>query len=221
MRKTCLSFVVLAACGGGGSGTVALADFPAEYGAVYCAKAVECCTTAELEEQVLSSSEEECNQVFVGLLGTLLLPVLEDGVEQGRLIYHGDRIGDCIDALDAMSCDDFNSALSGSGFTGCDDPFEPLVDVDGECGTDADCISGYCSGDSTDLEGNFTYGVCAVAPTAGQPCDDFHCADGAWCDSGTCAEPQADGAACSSRDSCASGACNEGTCGDSTVCDGV
>ena len=220
------SFIVFAAGCGGGSSSVPPDQLGTELGEVMCARMAECCTTEEFMEQTLGAdSEEECRALYTGLVGGLLVPVLEDSIAAGRVVYHADRMGACLDTMAAMSCGEAVVAMGGDTlWGGCEDPFEGQVAVDGVCASDWDCVSEYCSGDSVDFDGNITYGVCAEPPTVGMPCDDFDCAPGAYCDSGagtpTCQALLADGSACGNEDECASGGCEGGRCGPPTVCDG-
>jgi hypothetical protein len=217
--------------GGGGGGAVPIAELGNELGAIVCPKMVECCTQMELEDELLGASNEtECEAFYAGFLGQLLVPVLEDSVAAGRLVYDGEAMRTCLDAYAAIDCADLPAALHAGGPGGCTDPFMGQVALGGMCANDVDCQSNLCDGGSTDFDGNITYGTCAEVPAIGQACVDGDCGAGAFCDyasAQTCQAQLADGASCGADGDCASGGCNgrmngqPGTCGPRMACDGM
>jgi hypothetical protein len=234
--KTCLvlSVVVVSACGGGGSsGSLDVDDLSSRVATVMCGQLNDCCTPDEFREETLGSADEaQCIQRYGGLFEGLLAGALRDSIAAGRVVYHADRAGACLDGYAAMSCLEFIRAREADGpFEGCSDPFEGTVAIAGACTDDMDCISNYCSGDTLDMNGNRLMGTCATPPAAGQPCDQFECGEGTYCQTGgqtpVCREPQADGAPCFDGDECASSGCNgagtstPGTCGQPMTCDGL
>ncbi|MEJ7604558.1 MAG: hypothetical protein WKG01_42290 [Kofleriaceae bacterium] len=226
MKLALVAVFVLGACDDGDSGrTIAVDDVPTEVASLVCAQLFDCCTTTEfMDETFGADTVAECEALYSGF-ANLIVTTLKDSIAKGRVIYHGDRLAACYDRLADASCVEYRSADQDS-FEGCDSPFEPKVANAGECGEDFDCTSGFCDGESIDFETQeITYGVCVTAPTAGQACIDSDCATGLYCDSGTCAAPQADGAACNDDDECASRSCNGtgidgGRCGAIMTCDG-
>ncbi len=240
MTKSVLAYLfglVLVACDGGGGGgddviegdPVPIDQIGEELGAVQCAKLLECCTTEEFMDQTLgAASRAECEEFFSAFIGTLLEPVIQDSVDAGRVEYDGVVMGGCVDVIAELSCAEFSASFGGDGpLGGCGDPFLALVVIQGECANDFDCTSGYCSGDEVDfMTGAITYGTCAVPRQAGEPCDDFECADDAYCDStgveDICENRRLDGADCTMGDHCLSDFCNDANlCGEQMVCDGV
>lgn len=211
----------LAACGDGGGGGVAIDDLDSELARVTCAKLVECCTTQEFMEQTFGAEDEtECRALF-GAFAGILVNVYKDSIAAGRLVYHGDRMADCVAAIEGQTCTEYAMVGDGDFATaGCENPFEGKVAAGGQCALDEDCTSGWCTGDSVDFEGNITYGTCGAAPGSGMPCEDFECGDGLYCEASTCAPQKADGMACTDDDECTSGGCNAGMCGVTMVCDG-
>lgn len=218
----------LAACsdGGSGGGTVSPDQLAGVLGHSTCSKLSACCTQQEFMDQTLGTTNEaQCEALIAGLVESVLSKTLKSSIDAGRVIYHADRMGDCIAVIDAASCTEYQALNNGSGSfvgSGCEDPFEGRVANGGDCANDFDCTSEFCSGDSTDTNGNITFGKCIVAPTAGQPCDDTECGGNTFCDGGTCATRKPDGATCSTKDECASNGCNgsPGSCGVSMTCDG-
>ena len=224
-RNQALTLLIgIAACGGG-SGGVSPSELGGAIATASCSKLSSCCTAAEFKDATLGADDvTECKALFTAF-GGILGKILDDSIAKGRVIYHADRMADCIAAIDDVSCLEFSrGGLDNIPVDACENPFEPLVASGGECGEDFDCTSGYCSGETTDFDGNITYGTCGTAPVAGQPCDHNECAPGAFCDLGTtCVATKADGASCTSDDQCASDSCNgdnPGTCGVQTSCDG-
>lgn len=219
---TFASFVL--ACGGGSGGEgVPIDKLGDELAVVTCSKIFECCTAEEAMQQTLGSeTEAECVRTL-SLFGGLLENIYQDSIDAGRLVYHGDRLRDCFDLIAAQSCTQYALSTVGDGdfeAFGCEDPFDGMVAAGGQCASDEDCTSGYCSGDSLDSEGNIMYGTCATAPTAGMPCDSFTCASGHYCETGTCQPTKADGMPCTGADECTNGGCNADVCGMTMTCDG-
>ncbi len=228
------SILVLTACGGGGDDVITGENVPPdqiaeELGPATCSKMFECCTTEELMDQLLGAeTEAECEEFYLAFIGSLFEPVLQDSIEAGRVVYHGEIIGGCIDAYEALSCEEFGDVLSGNGpFMGCGDPFEATVELGGECANDFDCLSSFCPDSSIDLETmEITYGVCTELPAIGEACIDDDCGEDAYCDSNqatpTCAAKLADGSECTFDDDCESDFCSDANlCAVNVTCDGV
>jgi hypothetical protein len=228
-RLATLVILGLTACGGGGSGggDVTPDKLAGTLAHSSCSKLSSCCTADEFKAQTLGATSEAQCEALIGGFGELFAKTLQDSISKGRVIYHADRMGDCIAVIDAASCIEYQNFTSGSfpggSGSGCQDPFEGQVVMGGDCAQDFDCTSAYCSGDSVDQNGTITFGKCAVLPPIGQPCDDSNCAAGAFCDSAnSCQATKADGASCSTRAECTSAGCNgtPGTCGVTMTCDG-
>lgn len=232
MRGPILASILLLGCGGddGVSGENVPPDQLAEaLGPVTCAKLFECCTAEEVMEQLLGAETvEECEQFYLAFIGSFFEPVLEDSIAEGRVVYHGEIIGGCIDAYAALSCPEMSAVLAGDGpFQGCGDPFEPQVALGGECANDFDCIDGFCPDASVDFEtGEITYGTCVGIPAIGDPCVDNECGDDAYCETtaegDTCEARLANGSGCTFDDDCESDFCTDaGMCAENMTCDGV
>lgn len=166
MRNPIAIVILVGALGCDGGGGVAVDELGADMGALMCGHFAECCTAEEFMEQTLGAEDEaECRTLYSGLFDQLLVPVLEDSIAAGRVVYHPDRMAECLDALAAMSCTEWNEAnADDTTFAGCSDPFEGQVADGGDCAQDFDCVSEHCEGNSLDFEGNVTFGVCAAPP---------------------------------------------------------
>jgi hypothetical protein len=219
---------VASACGGGGGGgggDVTIDKAPSELAAAICGHVFQCCD--EQERGFLSASlmtpipdEASCTTAFTGKFGGGFTDV-QASVTAGRVQYHADKAGACIDHIDAASC-------GGLGFLDtdlCNQAFEGTVAAGGKCAIDEDCAGGFCKG-ATD--GNVD-GTCVATPKTGEACPDQECADGSFCNNdGMCAALVANGGACTGNDECQSNHCDMtggagGTCAaamDSMVCDG-
>src|SRR5512146_2692576 len=90
MRKIATVFlaVLLGACGddGGGGGSIALESFATELARASCAKAFECCTTAELTDMQMTT-EESCRTSMGGFM-TLFTSTMSTSQGQGRATYN-------------------------------------------------------------------------------------------------------------------------------------
>jgi hypothetical protein len=223
MRSLVLWFLI--ACSGGSGGDVTPDNLPAELAEATCAKLADCCDAAEFMEATLGADNEaECRVLFTSF-GGLITTALEDSIAKGRVVFHGDRMRACLDAIAGLTCAEYHDGGDELAPDGCENPFDPLVAAGGECAQDFDCTSAFCDGGSIDFDGNITYGACADRIAIGGACTDSDaCVGGAFCDFSTtepaCATKLADGAACTSNNQCASGNCDT-TCGPNTTCDGT
>lgn len=225
-----IAMAALVGCDDGSQGPIPPDQITVETSKATCKKLASCCTDEEFADEAFDAeTEAECVQIYAAFADLVFDAVIQS-IDAGRIIYHADRMGACIAAMEAVSCSEF--AAGGEGDVaprGCENPFEGTVADGAECATDFDCISTWCSGDMVDFEGQVTFGTCGPAPGIGQPCEDFECAPGAYCDTSgaesLCQMPKADGAECETEDECTSGGCNDDgtgvlTCGAPTTCNG-
>ncbi len=234
MRKLLLCLVAAGFGCGGGGGDPSLQQYINDVASLECQKIFECCDANEIMDQFQGltppiTTEAGCVQAYQGLFQALALPQLQASIDNGRLVYHADAAGACLDGAASLSCVEFSGTGAGTDAPpGCTNPFEGLVANDGACASDNECQSEYCEGDTSSQEG-----TCKTLPGDGAACPDFECADGFWCDfatnGGTCVATKADGTDCNGDDECQSGACVDpnpsdttpGTCGSNMVCDGM
>ncbi|HUH02177.1 MAG TPA: hypothetical protein VML75_09280 [Kofleriaceae bacterium] len=227
---------MMMACGDGGGGSVPINQLGSEIGGSLCAQLFACCDSQEIMEELgffNVTTEAECVNFYSSFVGGFLIPQIQASVDSGRLVYHGDRMADCLDVLSSMSCTEFATSYNqDTPWGGCADPFEGLVANGSACANDNECMSDYCEGDSTDQNNVTTEGTCQPFPTVGAACPDYDCAAGAYCEfgqnGGTCVATSGEGADCGGNDECSSGNCEGadpnnnvmGTCAASLRCDG-
>lgn len=241
-----LSILIVYGCGGGGGGTgggdggtgdggagdgggdveLTLAEYGERLTTATCAQAVGCCAPIELHHQFVFADTPITDQAGCeAYLGNFLdlAALAQPSIDRGRTTFDGARAAECVAALEALSCDEYSARVSlmADASQGCS-PLTGLVADGGACGAPWECVSGYCGGVSSGVEG-----TCAPLPTAGAECPTGQCAEGLRCDPGTstCVEPKADGAECSIDGECASNGCSEeqdtpGVCNAPSVCDG-
>ncbi|HET6284239.1 MAG TPA: Dickkopf N-terminal cysteine-rich domain-containing protein [Polyangia bacterium] len=211
--------VVAVGCGGGSGGAaggpVALDKFPTEYAKAVCPQNVKCCSPEEL----MMRTEMDCETNTSSAL-TLLVGLITSSQSKGRVVYHADKMGECIKALGATSCDAWKMGFTDSmGPDVCRQAFEPKVANGNACGSDIDCTSGHCLGDQAAINGMPAKdGMCVADVAGGGTCDssDSACASGNYCDFATkkCAAQKAQGMACNGDDECTTASCgNDGKCG--------
>ncbi len=201
--------------------TLALADVPARMAEVVCHQSFACCTTAEVMQRYMGlgiTDEASCVTVASGLIQAFLIPQVQAGITAGRVVYHGDFAAACMNLYAALSCVEFSHVGSDMP-AACQNPFEGLGQVGDPCHAEVECTAtNYCVGGTAAMDG-----MCAARPVLGQPCPDFTCATGLYCDNTpatpVCAAPLADGQACMTGDECQSDSCSTGMC--VPMCDGL
>lgn len=214
--------VLLVGCGGdGGGGTIEIDNFGNELAIAACGKQWECCTDAELMEEYMGitiegqpiTTEDQCVQFAGGLFTALAIPQYKSSLEMGRIEYDGAAAGDCVAAIENLTCAEYGADTSETVPAGCRPFLIPKVPDGGACSENYECTSHYC------VE------TCMPIPTEGAACDE-DCASGLYCgfDQSTgmkvCQPIKANGEPCTFDDECTSDYC-EGTCMTEPVtCDG-
>ena len=222
MKRLVVS-VLLVGCGGDGGGSpVAIDDLGMELAVQSCAKLFDCCTDAELMDQFNGitydgqpiSTEDQCVEFANALLSGLAFAEYKESLEMGRIDYDSAAAGDCVAALDELSCSQYSSAAI-ADISGCRPFIIAKVGDGGGCTEDFECTSGNCVG-ATESGDTSTDGECKPMPAAGESCDD-NCADGLYCTFDTsngmkvCQPLKADGAQCTLDRDCESDYCDEAT----------
>lgn len=128
----------------------------------------------------------ECEAQLVARFEDGEIHALEHAVEDGTIVYHGDLVGDCVDALGAAGCD------IGDPFDSCESIFEGTVADGGACEHNEECGAGSWCAITTACPG-----VCQARVASGGACTTGNaCQAGLSCNSGTCGAPATAGAAC-------------------------
>ena len=110
-KMTLIGFALLsaaaAACGGDGGSPVAFEDLPNEAASAFCQHAFDCCSEAELMEQLsgfdpVPTTVAECATALVDM-GFIDFSDEEAGIAAGTVTYNADAAGDCVAALAALA----------------------------------------------------------------------------------------------------------------------
>lgn len=220
--KRLVACVLLVGCGGDGA-DIALDDLGRELAEVGCAKQFDCCSSAEIMEQYMGitidgrpiETEADCVDFANALLTGLGVAQWKASLEAGRIEYNADAAGDCVAALESLSCSEYNSGELPLGGD-CRPYLIPKVADGGGCTNDYECTSNYCLGETNSTEGD-TDGACMPLPSeVGAECEE-KCGNGLACkldrtsSKDTCQTPTADGDECDFDSDCASDYCDEAT----------
>ncbi len=185
-----LAFIALA-CGsttdgGGGTGeSVPISEVPKLYAEASCSAVRKC--LGEAVDVLLGG--ESCTANTEAAIADDL-PRLEQGIEEGKITYDGEKVRACIDAIETAGCD----LLDNSEPEACRDALTGTVASGGDCSLDAEC-----QGESYCKSGGTCPGKCTSREQAGGACDrDSNCARGLACSEATsrCVKPSGPGASC-------------------------
>lgn len=210
----------------GGGSAVPLDQLADELAGAYCHKAFTCCSTAERQANAATAADEPaCRTTTAAQLGTDI-SAYQSAIAAGTLVYHPEKARACLDVVAALSCPDWGGDDQLTRFPECNQMWEGKVASDGACTLNQECIRGVC----TNINGPF---ACFGLPGLGEPCPTGNCQLGIACAqdaSGlptTCVPLQANGAACSGDEACASNNCSfvlstgASTCAPAALCVGM
>jgi hypothetical protein len=186
-------FVVFCAswsCGGETEGSggstpaptpIPLQNMPTELARVSCAKIYECCTQAErMQNPFLGSTEQDC-AVTLAAFTTLIVPITQESITAGRVVYQGDVLASCLAQYSSLTCADAKSGAPSLEPT-CSNFLLPQVAWGGTCEQDFECINGYCEQPSSS-----TPGQCQAMKPDGAGCSaDSECTSDNCDFNGTC-----------------------------------
>ena len=201
-----------------------------EYAVAECARAVECCTAAELVDiyDVTLPTARECQDAILqGGAGQAELLALGAMLEaDGQVVYDDGKAGAFLSDLRNATCARFATMDRARRLA---DVFAGNLSLGEACDASLACESGWC-------DGSVGHGAfCTELPGEGAPCT-FVCAPELVCVDGgaggtTCQPLLSDGTICALDYECASGACNDvnpmtsqGSCGEPEIslrCDGT
>ena len=181
--SSALFCTLIAGCPGPSTGNVPLEELPEMLAPSYCNLLDRCGNPFAEQFLALGGS---CVDGVVPLLEDSFISRAEAAVAAGTVIYHSDRVGTCLSAFEAASCDVTRAADA------CTDVFEGTIAAGSACGWDEECIDGYCA-----MTDGTCPGTCASRSTAGGSCTDGRaCPTGYGCTDGNCVELAGLGDAC-------------------------
>jgi hypothetical protein len=178
----------LASCGSGGpaggdasvvagDGGVPFAQMAGLWRQALCDKVFSCCSAAELMNNPRVGKDSSACQTTLDGEDSLFLADIEASIEEGRVVYHPDRMAACLANLQARSCDQLKMPPGDRNVTQqCEGVVESKVPIGGLCSGSFDCIGGWCEGDDGP-----TKDMCSPRKPLGGDCD-----EGPECQSGVC-----------------------------------
>lgn len=197
--------VTTIACGaedGDGTNYVAVDDMAAAYKEAYCAYLARC---------GMFPDQATCVGAALSVVPTIDPNVIA-AVHAGRILYNGNNVKACFDAVANDTCDSTDE--NGRTRTpACGAYFQGTVAGGGDCVLDQECVSQQCSGGTTGT--TCVRGQCigdeppVFEPIAlGMACSSSsQCGDGAYCDTATnvCTTLEANGSPCTGGPECGYG----------------
>jgi Dickkopf N-terminal cysteine-rich region len=216
-RWTALALLcwVLAACGGGGGGSIPIGDLEVRFQRAFCAEGVHCGSFPN-QASCLAS-------VFVDF------GQWKAGIQSRRIIYDGAAAAACLDMLATQDC--AQSTVEPSNPDACVRTFQGTLAEGAPCFLSVECVSANCDRGKCDPAATCCQGTCGPPdipiPQGGACGVGGHCAADTYCKSGatgglTCQPAIAVGQPCSAIDVCALGSiCHlaagngTGVCGNS------
>jgi hypothetical protein len=157
-------------------------------------------------------SEADCIDFATAVIVGFGVTAYKDSIAKGRMEYDADAAGDCVAAIEALTCAQYGADEFPE--RGCRPYLIPKVENGGGCTEDYECTSANCEGESTPLGEPATDGACAPMPVDGEACDD-NCAGELICDSRdnsgakTCMPARANGTQCNVDSECESDFCDQ------------
>jgi hypothetical protein len=158
-----------------------------------CNKVYECCTPEERAANPFYGETAEQCALALGAFMSLALPILQQSIDSGRLVFHSDQSSGCLTQYSSTDCAALRSGDSADLLGQCETIFEPQVPLGGACAQDGECIGGYCEGATTDTDGE-----CTAKKSDTIECSNDDECQSDYCDSGsgTCAPNPGDEPLC-------------------------
>jgi len=232
------------ACGDddSGSGPVPLDQVQSSYIRAYCQLNIDC--QFEAFAALFDGDVDTCVD-FMEATGATedALTELVDSVNAGNTAYDGTQARECVNAMQAMSCED--AYASPTAPPECEETFVGLLANGTDCTMDLECAGGWCdmnatcpgscaeavliggdcsAGETCEIGAECENGLCIVNPgplALGDLCADSYreCGYGLWCDwngNGVCENRMGVGVACDDEEQCDHGLfCNgDGECAE-------
>lgn len=203
-----LGTLLATGCPSTSSGDIPADQFGAEFGAAAC-DAVEACAGPVVSD-VFFSAQGGCDAAFVATYRNALLPLVNQGVARGTIVYSPSAARACLDALEANPCTLTNN---GAAAVACQDVWQGTQPAGGACSLNEECgVDQFCAFNMA------CPGACQARRTSGQTCvEERHCAAGLTCTDGMCVAPPMAGVACEGLGGCSLGLiCSGGQCRQSS-----
>ncbi|MBN2573299.1 MAG: hypothetical protein JXP73_01925 [Deltaproteobacteria bacterium] len=173
------------ACGGDKS--IPLADLPPKLAEALCT-AYQSCYGPVFE---LFLNGTDCVFITEQRIRNGTFPMLQNQIDQGKLVYNGAKAQACLDSIAARTC----AQMLDRDSPECEAALDGTVEMGGACVLDEDCKGkALCKSSSGTCPGQ-----CVPLLVAGQACgEDGDCQDGLQCSGETrlCVQPAAVGQAC-------------------------
>lgn len=163
-----------------------LSDAPAALSEAVCDALFRCIPL----QGAFLGSVEQCAEIFRAEFTAASFNMIEDAVEEERVVYDQEAAQGCLDALDSADC----SAIDLRYIDECNDVFTGTVERGDDCTLDEEC-----SGESFCLFEGSCPGACSGLLSAGEGCvEDEHCEPGLVCSEATarCVAPSDEGQSC-------------------------
>ncbi len=164
----------LAACDDGGGKSapkLALTDVESEYYNLFCEQ-IETCGGNPYFTLVFNDRQGCLDFLDTQIGNGVGLADMIAAVNEGTVLYDGEKGYSCIEAMKALPCDEFGDREPEA----CIGVFTGTIADDGECFLNEECVSGYCNTDTT------CPGTCEAAVAAGDACTQTdECVTGAKC----------------------------------------
>jgi hypothetical protein len=172
--------------GGGGAPAIPIDQLPAKIAQMQCGVVQAC--LGEAYELLLPGMD--CETMFGRQVEDGDWTNIRKAIDEGRVVYHGDKAQACLDAWAAMGCDTVVNRAPDI----CEEALTGTVDDGGDCTVDAECKGRlFCKSDGA------CPGKCSALLGEGAACHDSdECESGLACDDTLqkCARPGKKGDAC-------------------------
>jgi hypothetical protein len=192
-----LVLIGLVACGGGVSVSTNASNVCSEVAEVACHNLYQCCSEGEIEDFLNVSeprTEPQCKEDVRRLCERNIVK-LDTAIEAKRVKFESETMNKCLEALVAPSdtCAIVGTMLPWTEEC-MDSAWVGLVADGGQCFATNECASknSICATNQT----------CTPRPVAGEPCGQFGCAPGNFCQTGICRAQLGTGQACTSSLQC-------------------
>ncbi|UJR85988.1 Dickkopf N-terminal cysteine-rich domain-containing protein [Sandaracinus amylolyticus] len=197
---------------------VAIDEYPPRIATALCRLAFDCCSEADRMRLLAPfgattpPADVEACEAQVRSVTEASYATIAASVDAGRSLYDASDAARCLEAWDAVSCDDFRGVMSErvSLDPSCETMLGGTLAPGAECAGFFECSTGVCG---PEVDG--TPGTCWTIAAEGEPCT-LVCEAGFFCDTSAeapvCVAARDNGEACASPIQCRSLRCVDGVC---------